>query len=102
MPPVIILDTGPLSNSVVPLARPRQTPTVSQECRSWLRDCEIAGVTIIVPARDRTPSRGFAVNSPKSIHIPVTGAVCPVDHGSFRSGGTIVGTGAKFGQSDGI
>jgi predicted nucleic acid-binding protein len=50
MPPVIILDSGPLSNSVVPLVKPRQTPSPSQICRLWLSDCEKAGATLIVPA----------------------------------------------------
>jgi predicted nucleic acid-binding protein len=50
MPSVIVLDTGPLSNAVVQLAKPRQTPTVSQLCRQWLSDCELAGATLIVPA----------------------------------------------------
>lgn len=50
MPPVIVLDTGPLSNCVVPFANPRQAPTPSQQCRQWLRDCEEAGAILMAPA----------------------------------------------------
>lgn len=50
MPLVIVLDTGPLSHSVVPFAGPGETPTVSQQCRQWLHDCETAGFLIVVPA----------------------------------------------------
>lgn len=50
MPSVIILDTGILSNSVVPLARPGKTPTLSERCRQWLTDCENGGILIAVPA----------------------------------------------------
>jgi len=46
----IILDTGPLSNCVVTIARLRQTATPSQLCRQWLDDCQAAGCTVLVPA----------------------------------------------------
>jgi predicted nucleic acid-binding protein len=47
---VLVLDTGPLSNAAVAFARPGKTPTVSQLCRQWLRDCERAGALLVVPA----------------------------------------------------
>jgi predicted nucleic acid-binding protein len=50
MPPVIILDTGPLSNCVVQFAKPQQAPTLSQQCREWLNNCEEAGAILMVPA----------------------------------------------------
>jgi predicted nucleic acid-binding protein len=50
MPDVIILDTGPLSNAVVALARPGKTPTLSEQCRQWIQDCEQAGVQLLIPA----------------------------------------------------
>jgi predicted nucleic acid-binding protein len=50
MPSVIVLDSGPLSNAVVPLARPGSTPTLSQQCRKWISDCERGGALLVVPA----------------------------------------------------
>lgn len=50
MPSIIILDTGPLSNAVVAFARSGKTPTLSQQCRQWIRDCEQAGTLLLVPA----------------------------------------------------
>jgi predicted nucleic acid-binding protein len=50
MPSIIILDTGPLSNSAIPFARPGDTPSFSQRCREWIGDCEHSGTVILVPA----------------------------------------------------
>lgn len=50
MASILILDTGPLSNCVVPLAKPQQLPSHSQLCRQWLDDCQAAGRRILVPA----------------------------------------------------
>jgi predicted nucleic acid-binding protein len=50
MPSIIILDTGPLSNSVIFFAKPGDVPTLSQQCRRWISDCEHNGVTLLVPA----------------------------------------------------
>jgi predicted nucleic acid-binding protein len=50
MPSIIILDTGPLSNSVVSPARQGKPPTLSQQCRQWITDCERAGLLLLVPA----------------------------------------------------
>lgn len=51
MPAIIVLDTGPLSNCVLPLSsRPHMPPTPAQACRQWLTACERAGATILVPA----------------------------------------------------
>ena len=50
MPQVIILDTGPLSNCVIPFAKVNQAPTHSEQCRQWLADCEQAGAILMVPA----------------------------------------------------
>ena len=50
MPSIIVLDTGPLSNSVVSFARPEKAPTVSQQCRQWMSDCEHSGKVLLVPA----------------------------------------------------
>ena len=51
MPAVIVLDTGPLSNCVVPVgAKPGTPPTPAQACRMWLAACERAGAAILVPA----------------------------------------------------
>jgi predicted nucleic acid-binding protein len=51
MPFIIILDTGPLSNCVVPISNlSGMPPTPSQACRLWLTTCEHAGATILVPA----------------------------------------------------
>ncbi|MBC8142581.1 MAG: nucleic acid-binding protein [Armatimonadetes bacterium] len=51
MPTVIILDTGVLSNCVVPLNRGRSTNlSLAEACREWLADCEQNGATILVCA----------------------------------------------------
>lgn len=50
MPSVIILDTGPLSNSTVPFAKSGKAPTLSEQCRQWISDCEQSGVVLLVPA----------------------------------------------------
>jgi hypothetical protein len=51
MPPIIILDTGPLSNCVVQVSsKPGAPPTSSRACRQWLTACERHGATILVPA----------------------------------------------------
>lgn len=50
MPDVIILDTGPLSNCVVHVARRQQTSSISQQCRQWIDDCEHSGRRILIPA----------------------------------------------------
>ena len=47
---IIILDSGPLSNSVVRPPRPNKIPTPSQLCGEWIRECELAGCTLFVPA----------------------------------------------------
>lgn len=47
---IIVLDSGPLSNCVVPIAKQGSTPTLSQECRQWMYDCERAGASLLVPA----------------------------------------------------
>lgn len=46
----IVLDTYPLGNAALPLAAPQTAPTDSQACRLWMRDCEAAGVVLLVPA----------------------------------------------------
>ncbi len=38
MPSFIILDTGPLSNSVVAPAKRGKPPTLSQQCRQWITE----------------------------------------------------------------
>lgn len=58
LPSFIILDTGPLSNCVVQVSRGSGTtagttessPTVSEQCRQWLTECERSGAVILVPA----------------------------------------------------
>ncbi|HVA92937.1 MAG TPA: nucleic acid-binding protein [Chloroflexota bacterium] len=51
MPPIIILDTGPLSNCVVQVSsKPGVPSTPSQACRKWLTACERDGATILVSA----------------------------------------------------
>src|SRR5262249_21737559 len=50
MPAIILLDTGPLSHCVVAPARRGQPPTLSQQCRAWITDCERAGALLLVPA----------------------------------------------------
>ena len=50
MPSIIILDTGPLSNSAIPFAKRGNSPTLSQQCRQWIRDCELNGTVLLVPA----------------------------------------------------
>jgi hypothetical protein len=51
MPALIVLDTGPLSNCVLPISTRLGTPpTLSHSCRLWLTACERAGATILVPA----------------------------------------------------
>jgi hypothetical protein len=51
MPGIIVLDTGPLSNCVLPIvAGPGTVPTLSGACRQWLIACERAGATMLVPA----------------------------------------------------
>lgn len=50
MSQIIILDTGPLSNSVVPYAGQGQALTFSQQCRRWIGDCEQNGALLLVPA----------------------------------------------------
>ena len=50
MPSIIVLDTGPLSNSVVAPVRRGKIPTVSEECRDWISACEQAGALLLVPA----------------------------------------------------
>ena len=47
---LIILDTGPLSNCVVEVAKPFEVPKVSQQCRQWIDDCEKSGISLLVPA----------------------------------------------------
>jgi len=49
MPSVVILDTGPLSNVAVPFAKAGNIPTLSEECRQWIRDCEQSGAVLLVP-----------------------------------------------------
>lgn len=50
MPSIIVLDTGPLSNCVVPSGLPGEMLTPSQQCRKWIEDCEQSGVLLLVPA----------------------------------------------------
>jgi hypothetical protein len=51
MPTIIVLDTGPLSNCVVPISSNSGAPSSpSQACRQWIGACERAGATILVPA----------------------------------------------------
>jgi hypothetical protein len=50
MPSIIILDTGPLSNAAVPVAKSGKTPTLSEQCRQWISDCEQSGAVLLVPA----------------------------------------------------
>ncbi len=50
MSPMIILDTGPLSNVAVTPARGNQPLTASQQCREWIEACEEAGRIILVPS----------------------------------------------------
>ena len=49
MPSIIILDTGPLSNAAVSFAKPGNIPTLSEECRHWISDCEQSGSVLLVP-----------------------------------------------------
>ena len=46
----IVLDSYPLGNSVMPLAKPGDLPSHSEACRQWMEDCQAAGTTFIVPA----------------------------------------------------
>lgn len=46
----IVLDTYPLSNGAIPLARPGANTTESERCRQWMFDCEAAGIGLLVPA----------------------------------------------------
>jgi hypothetical protein len=46
----IILDTYPLSNAAVALAKAGATPTHSEESHQWMLDCEAAGIILLVPA----------------------------------------------------
>lgn len=50
MPPIIVLDSGPLSNSAVSIAKPDTPPTLSQQCRRWISECERNGTVLLVPA----------------------------------------------------
>ncbi len=50
MPYVIVLDTGPLSNAVVALAKQDTIPTMSQRCRQWILEQEERGAILLVPA----------------------------------------------------
>jgi predicted nucleic acid-binding protein len=50
MPAVVVLDTNPLGNASIELAKQGKIPTHSQLCRQWLVDCESAGTVILVPA----------------------------------------------------
>ena len=49
MPRTIFLDTGVLSNCVVPISA-SPTLTLSEQCRRWLIDCEHNGADILVPS----------------------------------------------------
>lgn len=44
---IILLDTFPASSVA---KRPGKTPTLSDQCHQWVRDCEAAGHTVLVPA----------------------------------------------------
>lgn len=48
--PYIVLDSYPLGNSIVPLAKPGTIPTSSELCRQWMEDCQAAGSVLLVPA----------------------------------------------------
>jgi predicted nucleic acid-binding protein len=51
MPPILILDTGVLSNCVLPISQPAGgTLSTSQQCRQWLAACERNGANVLVPA----------------------------------------------------
>ena len=50
MPSIIVLDTGPLSNSVIPFAKQGKAHTSSQKCRQWISECEQSGAALFVPA----------------------------------------------------
>lgn len=50
MPSVIILDTGPLSCCVVSPVLSGRSPSLSQECRQWVVECEQQGSLVLVPA----------------------------------------------------
>jgi hypothetical protein len=46
----IILDAFPLSNCVVAISAEGTPPSLSQQCRQWLTNCEHGGTKILVPA----------------------------------------------------
>lgn len=48
--PYIVLDSYPLGNAVIPLAKPGTAPNSSELCRQWMEDCQAVGTIFLVPA----------------------------------------------------
>lgn len=50
MPRIIVLDSFPLSSTAKREPNSGVTPTVSDECQQWVKDCVKAGNRLIVPS----------------------------------------------------